>query len=64
MVAFEGDRRIAELFPSLSEPTTFTHRNALSADAATRTMRDLLDKRLSRAARSRVDRLTATDIMG
>ena len=47
MVAFEGDRHFATLFPGPSEMMTSAYRNSVSASAAAQTMRDLLATRLS-----------------
>ena len=59
MVAFEGDRNLATLFPGPSEAATPAYRNSVSASAAAQTMRDLLETRLAEATTSQVERMAA-----
>ena len=64
MVAFEGDERARRLFPTISEATSFKHRNRLSANMAVDLMRTLFTKRVMKPNRKPADRMIATDVMG
>ena len=64
MVAFEGDERVRALFPPMTEPTSYPHRNRLSANNAIELMEALHARRSSQSRPVGIDRLVATDIMG
>ena len=63
MVAFEGDDGARELFPSITEASSFARVNRMSANTAVDWMRALLTKRETRAVRPLDNRLIATNIL-
>ena len=63
MVAFEGDARARQLFPTISEATPFTGRGRLSANMAVDLMRALHTRRTTKHNRKPADRMIATDVM-